>query len=336
MDSASTPFYHQRRYGDYLVLESLGRGSFGEVFKAFHRDKDPIRDQVALKVEKKSSIKGNCLRDEYDRYMLLQSELDSRHNHRHGDPLFGLPKVHEFFHTRNHNVLVLELLGHDLETLFRKCGKKFSLKTVLYIGMQLIQRIERIHEARLIHRDIKPQNFMTGRRDLGKPDRDVIHIIDFGLAKEYTLDGLNHIPMRTGKSLVGTARYVSIRTHEGFDQSRRDDLEAIGYLLMYFLLGENLPWHRPPSHEICGNTEKEKVVATYQWIGRTKKAHPPEILCQGLPDELRIFMEHVKDGYEFHDKPKYQYLSQLLETCFWNQNFKHDNQYDWDQLEFDS
>jgi len=102
----------------------------------------------------------------------------------------------------------------------------------------MVKRIERVHEERIIHRDIKPDNFLIGGTELNK---DNIYIIDFGLAKAYRDSEGKHIPYRDGKNLTGTARYASIATHKGKEQSRRDDLETIGHVLLYFLKG-SLPW----------------------------------------------------------------------------------------------
>jgi serine/threonine protein kinase len=125
----------------------------------------------------------------------------------------GIPKLRWFGISQDRNWLVMDLLGRSLEDLFNFCGRKFSLKTVAVIACELICRIETIHNAgKLVHRDIKPDNFLMGR---GR-DRHTVFIIDFGLAKLFQnpRNG-QHIPMKEGYSLTGTARYASINAHLG-------------------------------------------------------------------------------------------------------------------------
>lgn len=149
-----------------------------------------------------------------------------------------MPTIHWFGTEGDYNVMVLDLLGPSLEDLFQYCGKKFSLKTTLMIADQIITRLEDMHNKNFIHRDMKPDNFLVGK---GKK-QDVINMIDFGLAKRYRDPKTQqHIPYRDGKSLTGTARYASLNCHVGVEQARRDDLESLGFIMVYFLKG-SLPW----------------------------------------------------------------------------------------------
>ncbi len=138
--------------------------------------------------------------------------------------------------------MVMDMLGSSLEILFEHCKRKFDLKTVCMVGIQMIKRIEKVHEEGILHRDIKPDNFLIGGKDINK---DFVYIIDFGLAKFYKEANGQHIPFKEGKNLTGTARYASLNTHIGQEQSWRDDLESIGHVLLYFIKGA-LPWQGLP------------------------------------------------------------------------------------------
>ena len=202
----------------------------------------------------------------------------------------------------------MDLLGDSLEKKFNKLNRKFSLLTVLMIMEQLVSRIEFIHSKNLIHRDIKPDNFLVGR---GKKS-NIIYAIDFGLSKKYrdSKTGL-HIPYRDGKSLTGTARYASINTHLGVEQSRRDDIEALGYMMVYFLKG-SLPWQG-----MVINDPKKKYDIKL------------EDLCAGLPKECIKFIQYARD-MKFEDRPDYHYLRELLRKAAKNNGLQFDSsKFDW-------
>ncbi|XP_048473486.1 casein kinase I [Rhincodon typus] len=216
--------------------------------------------------------------------------------------------------------MVMELLGPSLEDLFNFCSRKFSLKTVLLLADQMISRIEYIHSKNFIHRDVKPDNFLMG---LGKKG-NLVYIIDFGLAKKYRDARTHqHIPYRENKNLTGTARYASINTHLGIEQSRRDDLESLGYVLMYFNLG-SLPWQG-----LKAATKRQK----YERISEKKMSTPIEVLCKSYPSEFSTYLNFCR-SLRFDDKPDYSYLRQLFRNLFHRQGFSYDYVFDWNMLKF--
>jgi casein kinase 1 len=201
-----------------------------------------------------------------------------------------------------YNVLCIDLLGSSLEDLFDLCRRKFSVKTVALLAKQMITRVQSVHEKSLIYRDIKPDNFL-----MGKPHTkgaNIVHLVDFGMVKQYRDPKTKqHIPYRERKSLSGTARYMSINTHLGREQSRRDDLEALGHVFMYFLRG-SLPWQ---GLKAVDNKQK------YQKISETKQLTSIKDLCHGFPEEFQTYMTYTRK-LAFEETPNYDYLRGLMDS----------------------
>ena len=289
-------------FSKYLIRKKIGKGSFGVVYQGLNTS---TNEKIAIKVEKREKNQQGTLENEAMRLVYLQGE--------------GIPKVYCYGNNQSHNLLVEELLGKSLEDIFNSYGKPFSLKTVCVLGIEMIKRIQFIHQKFYIHRDIKPDNFMTGR---GENEKN-IYIIDFGLAKKYySVSKAQHIKFCTGKHLIGTARYCARNAHRGYEQGRRDDIESIGYVLMYFLLGV-LPWQ---------GLKIKKNEDQFEKIAEKKYNTPFEELTDGQPEEFLMYFKYI-DNLKFEDQPNYVYLIGLFQTmidkycreCFYDFDWKKDS-----------
>ena len=286
----------------YQLTDKLGNGAFGEIWKAVNQK---TKDEVAIKFEDISAAHQQ-LYAECKIYLWFHSD----------STVLGqaIPQVHYYGVEGSKNIMIMDLLGKSLEDLFTQCKHQFSLKTVLMIADQSIKRIEYIHSRRIIHRDIKPDNFAMG---YGKNSHRV-YIIDFGLAKKFMSSTGVHIKYREGKSLTGTARYASINTHIGIEQSRRDDLEGLGYVLLYFLRG-SLPWQGLKAHDV-----KEK----YEKIKEKKIMTKVEELCKGYAEEFAQYCNYCR-SLKFEDKPDYSHMRNLFKERFKKEGYEYDYKYDW-------
>ena len=288
--------------GDTYKLDArkkLGSGAFGDIYLGKNIR---LNEEVAIKLEPTRS-RHPQLFYESKLYMALQGGI-------------GIPKIYWCGSQGNYNILIMDLLGPSLEDLFNYCKRKFTLLTSLMIIDQMLSRIEFIHSRNFIHRDVKPDNFLIGKGN----KKFQIYAIDFGLAKRYRdpRTGL-HIAYRDGKNLTGTARYASVNTHLGIEQARRDDVEALGYILVYFMKG-NLPWQGLKARNM-----KEK----YEKIKEKKISTSLEDLCKGLPDEFKTFIQYSRD-LKFEDRPDYSYLKNLARQIAESNNLTFDNnKFDW-------
>ncbi|GFS43392.1 casein kinase 1-like protein 2 [Actinidia rufa] len=294
------------RVGNKFRLgRKIGSGSFGEIYLGTHIQNN---EEVAIKLEN-AKTKHPQLLYESKLYRILQGGT-------------GIPNVRWFGVEGEYNVLVMDLLGPSLEDLFNFCNRKLSLKTVLMLADQMINRVEFVHCKSFLHRDIKPDNFLMG---LGRRANQV-YMIDFGLAKKFrdtTTHHHQHIPYRENKNLTGTARYASMNTHLGIEQSRRDDLESLGYVLMYFLRG-SLPWQG-----LKAGTKKQK----YEKISERKVSTSIEALCRGYPTEFASYFHYCR-SLRFDDKPDYSYLKRLFRDLFIREGFQFDYVFDWTILKY--
>ncbi|XP_010935955.1 casein kinase 1 [Elaeis guineensis] len=289
--------------GKFKLGRKIGSGSFGELYLGVNIQSG---EEVAIKLESVKT-KHPQLHYESKLYMLLQGGT-------------GIPHLKWFGVEGEYNIMVIDLLGPSLEDLFNYCNRKFSLKTVLMLADQLINRVEYMHSRGFLHRDIKPDNFLMG---LGRKANQV-YIIDYGLAKKYRdLQTHKHIPYRENKNLTGTARYASVNTHLGVEQSRRDDLESLGYVLMYFLRG-SLPWQG-----LKAGTKKQK----YDKISEKKMLTPVEVLCKSYPSEFISYFHYCR-SLRFDDKPDYSYLKRLFRDLFIREGYQFDYVFDWTILKY--
>ncbi|XP_017190669.1 casein kinase 1-like protein 6 isoform X1 [Malus domestica] len=291
--------------GKFKLGRKIGSGSFGELYLGVNVQ---TGEEVAVKLEPVKT-KHPQLHYESKLYLLLQGGT-------------GIPHLKWFGVEVDYNIMVIDLLGPSLEDLFNYCNRKFTLKTVLMLADQLINRVEYMHSKGFLHRDIKPDNFLMG---LGRKANQV-YAIDFGLAKKYRdLQTHKHIPYRENKNLTGTARYASVNTHLGIEQSRRDDLESLGYVLMYFLRGRlGLPWQG-----LKAGTKKQK----YDKISEKKITTPIEVLCKSHPAEFVSYFHYCR-ALRFEDKPDYSYLKRLFRDLFIREGYQFDYVFDWTVLKY--
>ena len=260
----------------YTIVGSISQGNFGKIYKGQHIR---TKEYVAIKVEPNNS-ETNTLKNETRIYQYLGKTV-------------GFPQVKWFGIDDQNNYMVLELLGSSLKSLIKKYYA-LSLKTVLLLGIQMIQRIQSLHTKYLIHRDIKPDNFLIGLND----KQDVLHLIDVGFCKRY-IYGTAHIEWKRISTIIGTPNFVSINVHKGCEPSRRDDLESIIYVMMFCLFG-TLHWIDESSDISLSNT---KIMECKENLFK----------IEDIPAFFKDMLVYVR-GLLFEQTPNYLFLISILET----------------------
>ncbi|KAL3090580.1 hypothetical protein niasHS_005492 [Heterodera schachtii] len=275
--------------GRFRILQSIASGSYGEIFAA--EDLQQRRHRVAVKFD--GACRDNHLRYEYQVY---KSALYEDGNGK----VDGFPQVYWYGHEYGHNILVMELLGAPVASLFAFCDRKFAKQTIVSLGEQMIHRIRHLHQRGFIHRDIKPENFLMGLH--GK--ESTLYLIDFGLARRYRYRenrALTHIPFRRGRSFIGTAKYASLNSHKNIELSRRDDVESLAYVLIELING-HLPWK---------NISKRNATTRHQTslrIRTLKEQTNWEEFCPSMAKFIKYCRE-----IPFNEEPDYDRLLDLLQ-----------------------
>ena len=288
------PLLNEIFFDKYKTIKKLGEGSFGKVYKAEYNG-----EYYALKFESRTRNKS-LLEMESTIMAYLQGP--------------NIPFIKSFGYSGDYNLLVMQYMDKSLEDIFH-IRKTFSIKTTAMIGFQLIGVLHFIHDKNFIHRDVKPDNCVMGSDELNEN----LYLIDFGLAKKYRSSRtLQQYPMTKKKKLTGTARYASIHALEGLEQSRRDDMESVGYVMAYLLRG-GLPWQGMKI-----KTKENK----YKNILEKKKEISSAELFKGFPSEFAEILDNIKK-LEYLEEPEYEMLRNKLLSLCKRLNYKFDFIYDW-------
>lgn len=270
-------------YDRWMITKKLGNGSYGDVFEALNIETNTL---VAIKFENEE-VSQKCLGRENKLYKVLWNEKTE---------VIGFAMPHFYGKHGKRQFLVIDRLGISLQTALIS-RKEMTKNFVFVVGWQALHRLQHLHERNFLHRDVKPGNFVLGRKDRGLNDSRLLYLIDFGASKRFRENRLmTHIPEESCKTPCGTRLFMSINTHFGKEQSRRDDLESLGYMLVYLLTQGSLPWER-----LC------LADGSHTEIGVWKKSTSPEQLCLGLPIQICQYIKYVRN-LSFTECPDYHAL----------------------------
>ena len=253
--------------------------------------------------------------DKMNEYNLLESEAYILTNVKG----FGIPEIISFGKCGPFKILIEELLGKDIQTLWESCpfkkdnlGKKnLYIKDICLFAIQAIERLKYIHNKNIIHHDIKPKNFLIGRNY-----PNTIYLIDFGFAKKYRSSRTGkHIRFTNSKYFIGSLYYSSLNAIKCFESSRRDDLESLGYVLIFLARGGWTPWGNYINRKTMNREKYENLVR------KIRLETTDENLCKGLPNEFIDYIKYTKK-LNFEQEPDYNYLSGLFQSILSKTEFK--------------
>lgn len=288
--------------GNYFLKWEISKGAFSKVFEVTSLNDNKI---YAAKIAHNSMFESDepnvdLMKEGYILDLLAKYE--------------GFPKVKEVLITCYDEILIMSLLGPNLNILKTKTRGKFSLKTTMMIGVQAIDRIMSLHNVGYLHRDIKPENFVIG---LGKNEEKIIYLVDFGLSSSYFDPTMEHIPYAEHVKAAGTVFYLSIHGHKRIQASRRDDLISLGYMLLHLVNG-TLPWAN-----VTGSYS-EKISS----IAKIKSTTSVPELCGLLPEKFQEYFNYVLN-LKFDETPNYEYLKEVLNQTLNQKGINNDGRFDW-------
>lgn len=293
----------------YKLLKTIGEGSFGKIFEAIDISSNKL---YAIKIEKKN-LEYSLLKNEafiYDKCNSYNNNNNNNSNNSNNSNnnsnnntmgIYGIPKFYEYGVQDNYNFLVIDLIGNTLETLL---NTKIEIKSILSIGMQLIKILSKLHSIGIIHRDIKPDNILYNNTS-NNTSNNTYYLIDYGLSKLYINNSGNHKEIKTNKSLTGSIKYSSLNVQNGIEPSRRDDLESLGYVLIY-LIKKKLPWQGA-----IGNNKIER----HNYVFNIKKNTNLIDLCSDLPYEFLLYMSYCRT-LKYNETPNYNYLYNVFYNLY--------------------
>ena len=254
----------------YKLIKGIGEGAFGQIYEA---ENIRTRERIAMKSEPLDSV-FKMLKYETKIYQYLNNQS-------------GFPQVKWFGVHQDRYFMALTLLGSSLKNIKENADSNpFSLFNILLISKKMVERLEFIHSKGVIHRDIKPDNFLM--KD------DELYLIDFGLCKKWKTDEGSHIALRSERNPLGTANYISVNVQQGIEPSRRDDLESVGYIILFLLLKREMPWSSCQNHQ---EIAQQKI----------------QLLEQNVPEFLKSYLTYCR-SLGFYERPDYEYLKNIFNT----------------------